>query len=110
MSAMPAKRSRRSRTLWLWAAAVVATAAAFVAHLSLRLETVRLGYEVGQGRREQRQLIEERRLLSIEAATLREPERVEAIARGTLGMDVPDTDHVVPVGRGGRRRAAGRIR
>ena len=100
----------RLRPVTLWMVAVVAATVAFVAHLSLRFETVRLGYEVGQARREQRRLIEERRLLSIEAATLREPERVEAIARGTLGMDVPDADHVVPVGHGGRRRAAGRIR
>ena len=103
-------RPRRSRFLWLWAAAVLATAAAFVAHLSLRLETVRLGYDVGQERREQRRLIEERRLLSIETATLREPERVEAVARGTLGMDVPDTAHVVPIGAGAHRQAAGRMR
>lgn len=103
-------KSARARVLWLWTVAVIATAAAFVAHLSLRLETVRLGYEVGAARREQRRLIEERRLLSIEAATLRDAERVEAVARGTLGMDAPDADHVVPVGHGARRRAAGRLR
>ena len=102
--------SIKTRFLWLWAAAVVATASAFVAHLSLRLETVRLGYDVGQARREERRLIEERRLLSIEAATLRDPERVETIARGSLGMEIPDTDHVVPVGRGATRRASGRMR
>ncbi len=98
------------RMLWLWAAAVIATASAFVAHLSLRLETVRLGYDVGQARREERRLIEERRLLSIEAATLREPARVETIARGSLGMDVPDPDHVVPVGQSATGRASGRVR
>jgi cell division protein FtsL len=100
----------KRRMLLLWAAAVIATACAFVAHLSLRLETVRLGYDVGQARREERRLIEERRLLSIEAATLRDPSRVETIARGSLGMEVPDTDHVVPVGQTGTRRASGRMR
>jgi cell division protein FtsL len=100
----------KRRVLWLWAAAVLATASAFVAHLSLRLETVRLGYDVGQARREERRLIEERRLLSIEAATLRDPERVETVARGSLGMEVPDADHVVPVGHGASRRASGRMR
>jgi cell division protein FtsL len=102
--------SLKTRVLWLWAAAVIATASAFVAHLSLRLETVRLGYDVGQARREERRLIEERRLLSIEAATLRDPGRVETVARGSLGMDVPDADHVVPVGHGAARRASGRMR
>lgn len=100
----------KTRFLVLWAAAVLATAAAFVAHLSLRLETVRLGYEVGQARREQRRLIEQRRMLSIEAATLREPERVEAVARGTIGMDVPDSSRIVSIGQRASRRSAGRMR
>lgn len=100
----------RTRFLVLWTVAVLATAVAFVAHLSLRLETVRLGYDVGQARREQRRLIEQRRLLSIESATLREPERIEAVARGTLGMDVPDPARIVPVGQRTARRAAGRMR
>ncbi|AKF07294.1 cell division protein FtsL [Sandaracinus amylolyticus] len=100
----------KTRFLVLWAAAVLATAAAFVAHLSLRLETVRLGYDVGQARREQRRLIEQRRLLSIEAATLREPERVEAVARGTLAMDVPDPSRVVSIGQRSGRRPSGRMR
>ncbi|MDQ3037515.1 MAG: cell division protein FtsL [Myxococcota bacterium] len=100
----------KTRFLVLWAAAVLATGAAFVAHLSLRLETVRLGYDVGQARREQRQLIEQRRMLSIEAATLREPERIEAVARGTLGMDVPDASRIVSIGQRSARRSSGRMR
>jgi cell division protein FtsL len=100
----------KTRLLLLWTVAVLATAAAFVAHLSLRLETVRLGYEVGQARREQRLLIEQRRLLSIEAATLRNPERVEAVARGMLAMDVPDSARIVPIGSRAGRRASGRMR
>ncbi len=100
----------KTRFLVLWAAAVFATSAAFVAHLSLRLETVRLGYEVGHARREQRRLIEQRRVLSIEAATLKEPERVEAIARAALGMDVPDAARIVSIGQRSARKSAGRMR
>jgi len=100
----------RARFLALWAVAVIATAAAFVTHLALRFETVRLGYDVGRARREQRRLIEARRLLSLEAATLRQAARVEAVARGTLHMDVPDPTRTVPIE--GRRRSgmSGRIR
>ncbi len=98
------------RFLVLWSAAVIATSVALVAHLALRLETVRLGYEVGLARRDQSRLIEERRMLAIEAATLREPDRVEAVARGTLAMDVPPAERIVPVGGVARRRAAGRMR
>ena len=100
----------KARFLALWTAAVLATAAAFVVHLALRFETVRLGYEVGQTRREQRRLVEQRRLLAIEAATLRQTQRVEAVARGTLRMEVPAPDRIVPVGGRANQRAAGRIR
>jgi len=100
----------KARFVMLWTVAVIATAAAFVAHLALRFETVRLGYDVGRARQEQRRLVETRRLLSLEAATLRQSARVEAVARGSLGMDVPGGDRVVPTA--GRRASAtaGRIR
>lgn len=100
----------KARFLALWIAAVLATATAFVVHLAMRFETVRLGYEVGAERREQRRLIEQERLLAIEAATLRQAARVETIARGTLEMDVPEPERVIPVERRQRRRTAGRVR
>ncbi len=95
----------------LWTAAVLATAAAFVVHLSMRFETVRLGYEVGAERREQRRLVEQKRLLSLEAATLREAARVEAIARGSLKMKEPEPERVIAIGGQQRQaRTAGRVR
>lgn len=100
----------KARFLALWTAAVLACAVAFIAHLAMRFETVRLGYDVGEARREQRRLIEARRLLAIEAATLRQSPRVEAVARGTLKMDVPPPERIVPVGGQPRTRAAGRTR
>ena len=101
----------RARFLFLWTVAVIAAAAAFVAHLALRHNTVQLGYEVGQERRVQRRLIEQRRLLAIEAATLRQATRIETVARGRLEMDVPESARVVPVGQQSRqRRMSGRVR
>lgn len=107
----PRETSPAARFLMLWLAAVLAAGAAFVVHLGMRFQTVRLGYDVGAERREQRRLIEQRRLLSTEAATLRDATRVEAIARGALEMDVPGAERVVPVRPGRRqRRTAGRVR
>jgi len=101
----------RARFLALWTAAVLATAAAFVVHLAMRFETVRLGYDVGRARREQRSLIESRRLLAIEAATLRQAARIETVARGALEMDVPEPARIVPIEGGAEaRRTAGRVR
>jgi cell division protein FtsL len=100
----------KARFLALWTVAVIACASAFVVHLALRFETVRLGYEVGDARRAQRRLIEQRRLLAIEAATLRQPARVETIARGRLSMDVPEPDRIIPINGRKARRTSGRVR
>ena len=99
----------RARVLALWTTAVLATAVSLIVHLTLRFETVRLGYDVGQARREQQQLVEARRLLSVEAATLTQPDRVETVARTVFAMDQPEPAQIVPMG--GRRRLplAGRI-
>ena len=100
----------KRRFVALWIAAIGAAGLAFVAHLALRFETVRLGYDVDRARQEQRRLVEQERLLAIEAATLRAPERVEAVARGTLGMEIPAAERVVTLGARSRRTAAGRMR
>ena len=100
----------RRLSLLVWALAVAAATAAFVVHLSIRLETVALGYEVGRARTADALLVEKRRVLTIEAATLRAPQRVERIARDTLGMSVPGHDRIRLVGRvRAKRLASGRI-
>lgn len=98
-----------ARILLLWTAAVLASALAFIVHLTLRFETVRLGYDVSEARAQQRQLVESRRLLALEAATLSQSDRVEAVARGAFDMDVPDPSHVISVG-GKSRVLSGRAR
>ncbi|MBW1760044.1 MAG: cell division protein FtsL [Deltaproteobacteria bacterium] len=100
----------KGRFLPLWCVAVFATAAAFVVHLSIRFETVRLGYEVSDERGRQRELLQDRRLLSIEAATLRQSGRIETIARGTLQMEVPKPTRIVTMKEKKSRAAAGRVR
>jgi len=104
------KQGLRARFLALWLAAVIATAAAFVVHLALRFETVDLGYQVDAQRREQRRMVESRRLLSLEAATLSQGDRVEAVARGTLHMAPPEPSQVVGEGNAPRRATAGAVR
>ncbi len=89
----------KARFVALWSVAVIATAIAFVMHLALRFETVQLGYAVSEARSEQRRLMEARRLLSLEAATLRQNGRIEHVARDVLGMDVPSHQRIVPMFR-----------
>jgi cell division protein FtsL len=102
----------RQRFILLYFAALAAVATASIGYLSLRFETVRLGYEVAEARRTQRRLIEERRELEIEAASLRQPRRIESIARDALDMAIPSPDRIVPMmaTRDAHVRPAGRAR
>ena len=85
----------RPAFLPLWTLAVAATVSAFVVHLALRGRTVQLGYELGRARQEQARLGEVRRVLELEAASYKTPERVEIVARTLLGMEPPPPDRIV---------------
>ena len=87
----------RSAFLVVWTLAIVATVSAFVVHLALRGKTVQLGYELGRARQEQARLREVKRVLELEAASYKTPERVEIVARTLLGMEQPTPDRIVPM-------------
>ncbi len=89
-------RSRRA-FLPIWTLAIAATVSAFVVHLALRGRTVQLGYELGRARQEQARLREVKRVLEVESASYKTPERVEIIARTLLGMEPPAPDRIVPL-------------
>jgi hypothetical protein len=74
--------------------AVTAAVIAFGAHLKLRLENVRLGYDLSAAHNEERSLLEMRRVLSLEVATLSEPERVEMLARA-MNMELAQPNQLV---------------
>ncbi|MFO8071898.1 MAG: cell division protein FtsL [Polyangia bacterium] len=76
---------------------VVAVTAAFLFHLHVRFEGVRLGYETSRARAVHTRLLLERRELRLELASLKSPERVEAEARERLDMQAPDHERIVPV-------------
>jgi cell division protein FtsL len=79
----------------LWTLAVAATVSAFVMHLALRGRTVQLGYELGHARQEQARLREVHRVLELESASYKTPERVEIVARTLLGMEPPPSERIV---------------
>jgi cell division protein FtsL len=89
----------RSRPAFLavWTLAIAATVSAFVVHLALRGRTVQLGYELGRTRQEQARLREVKRVLEVESASYKTPERVEIVARTLLGMEPPTPDRIVPI-------------
>jgi len=91
-------RMQKARAfILLWTVAIMATVAAFVVHLALRGKTVSLGYEIGKARAEQARLREVQRVLQVEAASYKTPERVEFVARTLLSMESPTPERIVPL-------------
>jgi cell division protein FtsL len=87
---------RRPRTFMaLWTLATVATVSAFVLHLALRGRMVSIGYDLGKARADQARLREVKRVLEVEAASYKTPERVEIVARSLLGMEPPPPERIV---------------
>jgi cell division protein FtsL len=90
--------SRMTRAfLPVWTFAIAATVSAFVVHLALRGRTVQLGYELGHARQDQARLREVKRVLEVESASYKTPERVEIVARTLLGMEAPPPERIVPI-------------
>ena len=69
---------------------------ACIAHVWLRLQVIRLGYDLSAARAMQLRLEHERQELEIEVATLRDPARIERNAR-KLGMTAPRAGQVTLV-------------
>ncbi len=68
-----------------------------VFHVWSRVKVVDLGLEINQLRRELKDQQQEQGRLKLEVASLKTPARIEAIAKGTLGMSLPTEQQVVVV-------------
>ena len=84
--------------LALWTLAIVAVAVAFILFLALRGKVMSLGYELGRLRAEQSQFQEMKRVLVLESASYKSPERVETVARTLLGMGPPTPAQMIMAG------------
>jgi hypothetical protein len=90
----------RARTfLVLWILAIVATSAAFVLYLALRVRSVELGYELGRSHARVARLREVKRVLELELASHKTPERVDLVARTLLGMSEPTAERILAAGK-----------
>ena len=87
-SARAARPRGWTRLLWwsLLVAWVAASAAQLVAH---RSRTVTLGYDLARASAEQRRMLDERRSLQLEEASLRSPLRVGVAAAHRMGLRPP---------------------
>ncbi len=99
---MGARKGRRrgpqpDLPLWRAAACVGLIALSALALVWPHLEMVKIGYERGRLEAGRDRLAQERRVLRVEAAALRQLDRIEAIARGKLGMVFPRPEQVIYV-------------
>jgi len=88
-------REQSSSFLVLWTAAVLASSAAFCAYLTLRVQAVELGYDLGRAHGQLGRLREVRRVLELEVASYQTPERVDLVARTLLGMAPPGSGRML---------------
>ena len=75
-------------------AAFVAVSGAAMAHVSLRLGVVRMGYQIGEQTRQRRAFEEQRRRYTTELSMLKNPGRIEKLAREQLHMELPDPSRI----------------
>ena len=62
---------------------------AALAHVWVRLQVVRLGYRISQETEREKRLQQAHRKLQVERALLRNPERLERLARERLNLTTP---------------------
>ncbi len=79
----------RTRELIAIFAAALLFVVGLLAYVRQHLEIIRYGYRIEELRHQRTELLERQRQLVLERAYLRNPIRVEAIARGQLGMIDP---------------------
>ena len=59
------------------------------------IQMTELEYQVAREISIKEKLLDDQRKLKVEQATLKSPQRIEAIAKGKLGMTYPDRDQII---------------
>lgn len=61
------------------------------------VQMTKLEYQVAEEMTLREQLLEEQRKLKLEQATLKSPQRIEAIAKGSLYLSYPERDQIIVI-------------
>ncbi|MDX2051471.1 MAG: hypothetical protein SFV15_03710 [Polyangiaceae bacterium] len=90
--------SRTGVFLTLWTLAVLAATSAFVLFLALRVNSIEIGYELGRVHTKVARLREVKRVLELELASQKTPERIEFVARALFDMSPPEPSRLIAAG------------
>ncbi|UCD85014.1 MAG: cell division protein FtsL [Deltaproteobacteria bacterium] len=66
-------------------------------HVWSQLQILKLGYQLSQATAVHEGLSQENAQARLEVATLKAPERIEGIARGTLGLNIPQPEQIIVI-------------
>ncbi len=86
--------SARKISLWIVCMGLLLMLCFFM-FLWVRLYILEIGYQISSAHAVHEQMLQENRQLKIERASLRDPSRIEEIAKKDLGMVIPDNNQMV---------------
>jgi cell division protein FtsL len=66
-----------------------------VTYVWSHVQMTKLEYQVAEEMTRGKQMLDEQRKLKLEQATLKSPQRIEAIARSSLNLSYPDREQVI---------------
>jgi cell division protein FtsL len=61
------------------------------------VQMTKLEYQIAEEMTQKEQLLDEQRKLKLELATLKSPQRIEAIAKASLNLSYPDRDQIIVI-------------
>jgi cell division protein FtsL len=85
----PKSRRRNPKVIALWITLLCVFIAELLVYTWLRVQCVRVGYEISTLNREQQRLNELQSNLKVELARLKSPQRITKIAQEKLGLMLP---------------------
>lgn len=84
------RRMRTQSFLWLATLSVAAAVGAALLHVSVRMQVIRIGYQLSHETRLHHELVQQNQRLRLELATRKDPSQIERLARERLHMTSPD--------------------
>ena len=89
---------RTNRFLMFWTMAVLITSGFFIFLLSIRVEVMQLGYDLGRAHAKLGRLREVERVLELEISAHETPERIHLLGKTLFGMQEPPVTRALSAG------------
>lgn len=91
------KRSGVGKALLFPLVAIALLLVSSLFHVWSQLQVLKLGYQISQASAIHKGLSQENAQARLEVATLKSPERIEKVARGTLGLNLPQPEQIIVI-------------